>query len=154
MTATTRRRATPVLTAALVAASAVAACAPAGEVTCSDIGWSNSLEVELEGERAAVDDVALVRVCVGADCTSADGANPPEPSRLEVPTTTLTGTDAGGGRWDLGPVFSGSEDTYVVWTYAEDGSLLHAVSVVPEWQRVGGSEACGGPHLGTATVNV
>lgn len=178
MTAPTRRRAVPVLAAALVAASAVAACAPSGDVICSAVGWSNTLEVELEGERQAVDAVALVRVCVGADCVDADGADPPqqeEPeasedhttyervdqippetpaARSEIPMTTLTGTNEGGGRWNLGGVDRGSGDTYVVWTYAADGGRLDSSEVVPTWQRIGGSEACGGPHLGTATVDV
>lgn len=178
MTATTRRRAVPVLAAALVAASAVAACAPSGDVICSAVGWSNTLEVQLEGERAAVDAVGLVRVCVGADCADADGANPPEPVEPEVseerttferadqvPTetsapepavtmTTLTLQDDGGGRWNAGGLEGGSEDTYVVWTYAADGGLLASAEVVPEWQRIGGTEACGGPHLGTARVDV
>ena len=108
---------------------------------CPAIGWTNALTVQLDGNTSAVDQVQL---CTEAGCAPVEDENVTGP--LGLVTVEAQNSDA----W----MFSvdGLPDTFAVRTLAADGTMLSNTEVTPEWDRVGGSEQCGGPSEATVTV--
>ena len=107
---------------------------------CPAVGWFDTLTVQLaedwpDGEGRSV------RLDCGGPC------DPPvlsgDPSRL---TAAVEGSTA---RFTVG---MSVPRTVVVTVLGPDGAVLAEIDADPDWERVGGSEECGGPHEATVTV--
>ncbi len=137
----------PMRRAAVAAAALVSATALSGCITpfaCTAVGWIDTLTVQLDGDPAAVAQVQL--------CTD-DGCAPSAPMDLTGPLGMISMTGHDGDTWTFS---TGMSDLSLVTVraLAADGSVISDTEVEPEWVRVGGSERCGGPHEGTATVTI
>lgn len=106
---------------------------------CSAIGWSNHFDVILEGPAAA--EAARVSICSEQGCT--DPVTAATPSSTRDPLYSVTGL--GGARWRVQLGFDAPEQVSID-VLGADGSTLTQATADLEWRRVGGSEACGGPH--------
>lgn len=110
--------------------------------TCTTIGWSNTLVVRVDG---SADVVAAVEVCDDRGCSS-------EPSRDGVsgfspPEVTTDG-------WVFHLADMSLPDRVVVRALDAGHRVVHASEVEPEWERIGGSEQCGGPEKATITLEL
>jgi hypothetical protein len=125
----------PLAVLALAATAVLSGCG----FTCSTVGWSNALVVEI----GDADGVADVIVCDASGCSD-DGMSatslPPEP----------IGRDGDAWRFSLAGMTA--SEALTVRTLAADGAVLVETEVAPEWVRVGGSAQCGGPHEGTVRL--
>ncbi len=133
-----RQRAGLLAVAGLVSAMGLTGCVP---FACPAIGWTNALTVQLDGDTSAVDQVQL---CTDAGCAPVEDED----------VTGALGIVAAEEQKDDAWVFSvdGLPDTFTVRTLAADGTVLSDTEVTPEWDRIGGSEQCGGPSEATVTV--
>ncbi|PFG20157.1 hypothetical protein [Serinibacter salmoneus] len=130
---------------ALLLSLGLASCSdgPFG-VTCSTIGCSSTLTVEVIGDPESVGEL---RLCDQRFCS------------LEPGETRAYGDSSRPG-WG-GPTGDGESWTFTVFygdlsVEIEDhqGSVMKRVAIDPEWVRVGGTEACGGPMEATVQVEV
>jgi len=113
-------------------------CLPGMPFTaCTAIGWSNHVEVIVEGRAAG--DVARLALCTERGCIGPEAT----PAPTSGPFSFVT--DLGSGRWRVELGFETPEDVSIE-VFSADGITLGRESVDLEWQRVGGSEECGGPH--------
>ena len=124
---------------AVGAVLALAACDGGGRA-CPAIGWSNLVTVEVagpwpEGEGRSV------RLDCGTPCDPSLPSGAPS-----VATAPVQGAVA---QVVLGMV---TPETVDVTVLGPDGGVLAGLSADLEWERVGGSEQCGGPHEATVTV--
>ncbi|RZU65863.1 hypothetical protein EV379_2201 [Microterricola gilva] len=143
------------LAAVLLLSLAVPGCAEA----CPAIGWINAVNIELDGH---VDDVAAVELCFDGVCSEAA----PFVRLTDVPlhvATALPEDDPTAASTAESLLFSTERINERTWritfpTQAPDSLTVRAVSAAGEvlaegdatleWQRVGGSERCGGPLEG------
>ncbi|PWD52057.1 hypothetical protein C8046_16800 [Serinibacter arcticus] len=131
----------------------LAACASTSEgqapddVVCPAIGWFNTLTVTLEGDSAGVDDMKL---CLGEDCYPKDE---PATDGSDLADSVGVEREATRSRWTFA-LMSHAPDEVTVRTYDASGTMLTDDLVAPGWRRTGGSEECGGPHFGRATVRL
>ena len=125
----------------LVGSGALAGCVGYGSPTapCPELGWFNTLTLELSGDIVEVDHL---EVCDDTGCS-------PPPGARDV----FTPQHLGDGRWVVTRGMSVPEHL-TVRAWAEDGALLAEIEAEPEWVRVGGSERCGGPHEGRLDVTL
>lgn len=133
-----RRRAGIVAVAGLVTVMGLTGCVP---FACPAIGWTNALTVQLDGNASAVNQVQL--------CTEA-GCAPAEDESVTGPLGLVAVEAQNGDAWTF--AVDGLPDTFTVRTLAADGTVLSDTEVTPEWDRIGGSEQCGGPSEATITV--
>lgn len=135
---TGRRRAGLLAVAGLVTVMGLTGCIP---FACPAIGWTNALTVQLDGDTSTVDQVQL--------CTDA-GCAPVEDEDITGPLGFVTVEEQNGDAWTFS--VDGFPDTFTVRTLAADDTVLSDTAVTPEWERIGGSEQCGGPSVATVTV--
>lgn len=144
------------LAAVLLLSLAGSGCATA----CPAIGWVNAVNVELDGN---ADAVAAVELCFDGVCTE----SAPFVRVTDVPLrpmTALTEDVATAAPSENSLVFStenigertwrisfttGTPDSITVRAVSATGDVLAERDATLEWQRVGGSEQCGGPLEGT-----
>ena len=135
------------VSAVAVMAALLTGCGMIGPVACPAIGWMNTLTVEVE---QPADQVAKLHLCAGADCEELDVASGAGGS---APDSLARFDSRVGDRW----VFTldmGAPDEMTVTALDAAGGVLVEQPVTVDWVRVGGSEQCGGPSEGTATVSV
>ena len=114
------------------------------EQACPAIAWSNGLTVELAGDWPP-----------GAGRTVRVGC--PQPCGLDVredvpPAPVHEGVaPLVAGRAAVS-FLMGTPDEVDVTVLGPDGAVLAGLSADLDWQRVGGSAECGGPHEATVTV--
>ena len=135
---TESRRAGIVAVAVLVTVMGLTGCV---SFACPAIGWTNALTVQLDGDTSAVDQVQL--------CTD-DGCAPVGDEDITGPLGLVTAEKKTDDAWTF--AVDGLPDTFTVRTLAADGTMLSDTEVTPEWDRIGGSEQCGGPSEATITV--
>ncbi|PJJ55384.1 hypothetical protein CLV54_3274 [Compostimonas suwonensis] len=135
---TGRQRAGLLAVAGLVTVMGVTGCVP---FACPAIGWTNALTVQLDGDTTAVDQVQL---CTEAGCAPVGDEN------VTGPLGLVTVEAQNGNAWTFS--VDGLPDTFTVRMLTADGAVLSDTEVTPEWDRVGGSEQCGGPSEATVTV--
>lgn len=106
---------------------------------CAAIAYSQHVDIILEGP--AADKVERVVFCTDRGCSVPGTEATPVPA--SGPWYTVT--DLGGGRWHVDILLDlpGQATIEVLGT---DGTTLTRTTVELEWQRIGGSEECGGPH--------
>ncbi|SHN84451.1 hypothetical protein SAMN05660350_03596 [Geodermatophilus obscurus] len=110
------------------------------ERACPAIGWGNGLTVELAGDWPPGEGRS-VRVDCGTPC---------DPSGVPgAPPTATAPVEGAVARVVLGMVVPGTVDVTVL---GPDSAVLAELSADLEWERVGGSEECGGPHSATVSV--
>jgi hypothetical protein len=125
---------------ALLIAFGVSGCFPGIPPTaCTTIGWSNAVEVNLDG--SAVADVDRLGFCIDHGCLVPTAAATPFPETGGGP---YLATELGGGRWRVEVGMSTPEEV-TIEAFAADGRTLGKTVTKLEWRRVGGSEECGGP---------
>ena len=124
-----------------VALVAMTGCTP-GTVDCPAIGWINTLTVEVTGQ---VPLVRSIQLCTKEGCAPGVDLDPSSPLNL----IQLIGQE--GQRWSFATDMLPLEEL-TVRTLDVDGAVSSETVVTPEWKRIGGSEACGGPS--TAVVSV
>ncbi|WP_157127229.1 hypothetical protein [Cnuibacter physcomitrellae] len=155
--------------AGAVAATATAAvvlvgCAPLVKA-CPDIGWINTVTVQLEGDDNALARVAEVQLCDEVGCsapllstplplepltTVPPGVDVDDPSTWPQPTSVPGGPlyynayASGRDSWMVDVGMSAPE-TAEVRAFDAQGAVLGEVSATLQWVRVGGSAECGGP---------
>ncbi|MEV7694494.1 hypothetical protein AB0N73_14315 [Microbacterium sp. NPDC089189] len=103
--------------------------------TCSAVGWINTMTVEVSGDASRVADV---QVCTPAGCSPTDPAE-----LLSDPSIPAPQGDRG-GTWTFSLDMSVPESVTVRALSAE-GEVLAETDAALKWQRVGGSDQCGGP---------
>jgi hypothetical protein len=125
-----------VFVAALVALLLAATWGHGGDgQACPAIGWSSSVRVELTGDWSARP-VGVVELECSTPCerlTVLDEVTG-EPVELHTGSDPLS--------W---PVFGELPSSAVATVLAPDGSELARVESQLDWERVGGTEECGGP---------
>ena len=144
------------LAAMLLTGLALSGCA----VACPAIGWINAVNVELDGN---VDDVAAVELCVDGVCAE----SAPVLRGTDEPLVLMTALpeDASTAVPSESPLLFSSEnidertwrisfptqapDSVTIRAVSATGAVLAQLDATLEWQRVGGSEQCGGPLEGT-----
>jgi hypothetical protein len=124
-----RKVSIPTLTGVAILLS-LTGCASALPSACPAIGWVNTLTVALEGETATVETVQL---CTENECASA--------------------AERDGDSWTFSTDMM-APDQVTVRTLAADRQINSETDVEPDWERVGGSERCGGPAAAVVTVTV
>lgn len=130
----------PVLLLVGVLAACASGAGPTGQVVCPAIGWTDMLAVKIEGDSSRVDQV---RVC------DEDGCWPDPDSSTNGPVFQVNGD---GDHWSFTLV--SLPDPVTVLVTDRTGAVLGEAEVDPEWERVGGSAQCGGPHMAAVTVHV
>ena len=116
--------------ALVVAILMVAIVIPRMPVACPAIGWINTLEIRLAG------DIARLETLIA--CTD-DGCATPEQN---VGPTGLQRIDD--ARWQL-TLTHPAPELVTINAVDASGQLIGHSTATPDWVRVGGSEACGGP---------
>jgi len=106
---------------------------------CPAIGWINHVSVTLDSDATAV---TSLEVCDGETCVTGPRDNAAGSSGL------WHYVDRDGDTWSFA-LGMATPDPVTVRALASDGAVLAEATVSPEWERVGGSEQCGGPHEGT-----
>lgn len=145
------------LAAAVVLSSTVSGCSWA----CTTIGWANAVNVELGGNASAV---AAVELCADGVCASAAPPLPASDEPLQVMTAVPDASAAPSSAPDGGALRFSTEqidertwrvsfdmqspDSLVVRAVSATGEVLAEREVTVEWERVGGSDQCGGPSEG------
>lgn len=142
----------------LLACLAVTGCSPFG--ACPAIGWSNVVEVHLNGN---VSEVASVELCVDGVCSTStpyDSA-PFEPRQMTTLGPEQLPSISPAPAATYSPYFSTRVDERT-WKFqvqistpgsvtlralSTAGTVLAEKDVVLEWRRVGGTEQCGGPGV-------
>lgn len=134
--------------AAIAALSGIALLALTGCVgmpfACPAIGWTNVLTVELVGDTSSIANVQL--------CTD-DGCAPGKDIAADNPLQLVALTDRSGDTWTFATDMLTLEEV-TVRTLASDGAILSEDTVRPDWERVGGSEQCGGPAQALVSIPV
>ena len=145
------------LAAVAVLSSTVSGCSWA----CTTIGWIDAVNVELDGNAGAV---VAVEVCTDGVCASSAPLLPASDEPLQVMTAvpdasaTPSSAPADGallfsterideGTWRIS-FPTRSPDSLTIRAVAATGEVLAEREVTVEWERVGGSEQCGGPSEG------
>ena len=143
------------LAAGLLMSSALSGCA----VACPAIGWVNAVNVELGGN---ADDAAAVQLCVDGVCAESAPVLPvtDEPLRLSTALPDLATAAPSESpllfstarlderTWRI-TFTTEAPDSITVRAVTATGDVLAEQDATLEWQRVGGSEQCGGPLEGT-----
>lgn len=142
------------LTAVLLVGLAATGCSI--EVGCPAIGWSNSVNIHLNGNAG---EVAGFEVCADSDCVTwpALQEGPDEPLKLltldqlssyspapaSVPAPfSISRVDE--WNWQISLAMT-TPDKLTVHALSATGQVLAEKVSTLEWLRVGGSERCGGP---------
>jgi hypothetical protein len=129
---------------AAVAGLLLAGCG-GGAAACPATGGPSTLTVRFDGDGAAV---ARVQLCVDAGCAPVAYGTANAPAGLGVVRAQ---------RQDLVTwVFTLDETPprLVVRPFGRGDAALAESAVAPAWQRLGGSERCGGPHVAEVTARV
>lgn len=144
------------LAAVLLLSLAGSGCATA----CPAIGWVNAVNVELDGN---ADAVAAVELCFDGVCSESAPflRVTDEPLRLmtALPEDAETAAPVEGSlvfstarvderTWRI-TFTTEAPDSITVRAVSATGAVLAERDVTLEWERVGGSEQCGGPLEGT-----
>lgn len=144
------------LASALLLSLAASGCTAA----CPTIGWINAVNVDLDGN---VDDVAAVELCVDGVCAEAApvlrGADEPLRPMTALPEDVATAVPSESSllfstarlderSWRI-TFTTEAPDSITVRAVSATGDVLAEQDATLEWQRVGGSEQCGGPLEGT-----
>ncbi|MGU3646224.1 hypothetical protein ACLBXX_14750 [Microbacterium sp. C23T] len=116
-------------------------CVPA-PFACPAIGWTNSLTVELAGDTSSV---ATMQLC------TKDGCAPGPNLDSSNPLSLIALVDRDGDAWVFSTDMLALEEI-TVQTLAADGSVLWETRVSPDWERVGGTEQCGGPSIAIVSL--
>jgi hypothetical protein len=119
----------PTIIAALAIVFTLTGC---GGSTCSAVGWSNTVVVEVDDGVA----VSTVEVCDERGCSNA-----PAPDGL----TGFSSPQRTGDGWVFELPDMSTPDELIVRALDANCTVLREVTVAPEWKRIGGSEQCGGP---------
>lgn len=127
------------LTALVAVAGSGCVLAEPPIVECPAIGWINHFDVVVTGSAAA--EAAHVTVCSEQKCTRPARTASPRPTH--DPSYSITDLD--GARWRVQLGFDAPK-TVRIDVHGADGSTLGEATADLDWRRVGGSEACGGPH--------
>jgi hypothetical protein len=118
---------------------ALTACGGAGATACPAVGWVNTVVVEFADDWPAVEGGVTLR------CEPACH----QPVLVDPATATV---DPAGGAPATATFDMSTPDSVVIRVIGPDGTALAEVDADLEWERVGGSEDCGGPHEATVTV--
>lgn len=146
------------LVATLLACLTTTGCSPFG--ACPAIGWSNVVEVHLNGN---VSEVASVELCVAGVCSTSTpgplGSFEPRqittlgpeqlPSISPAPAATYSpysSTRVDERTWKI-QVQMSTPGSATIHALSTAGTVLAEKDVVLEWRRVGGTEQCGGPGV-------
>lgn len=141
---------------ALLAQFAASGCASSG--VCPAIAWSNTVDVNLNGNAA---EVAVIELCVDGVCDSSSAVQqvPDEPLRLstpglqelqipsQVPTVNpvmfpTSHVDDRDWRASFEMI---APETFTLRALSLSGDVLLERVFALHWRRAGGSEECGGP---------
>lgn len=119
----------------IVLCSALAGCSLS--TACPAIGWVNSLTVTLEGDVEGVDAVEL---CADELCSRPEGSQ-----QATEGSAPFTASARGDADWSI-QIGMQMPETVTVRALSADGGVLAETRANLEWERVGGSERCGGPQ--------
>ena len=140
-----------VLAGAAVLAVALSGCTPFG-IACPAIGYVSTVEVVLVGDIVRAD---TVRFCDDEDrCSSElppDSAPPtatPDPAEQLAYTAARVDT----GHWTI-TVLTGLPTRGTATAYSAEGTVVGEATATLDWERVGGTEQCGGP-MGTDPIEL
>ncbi|WP_371030928.1 hypothetical protein [Pseudoclavibacter sp. JSM 162008] len=115
---------------------------------CTDIGWTNRVDVQFTGPAAAIAIIETMEVCGEETCWKAPRptATPTSPpgaiEAYEFPATAVTDT-----RWALA-IGMDTPESITITARTADGTVLGTTESDVDWTRVGGTAQCGGPHEG------
>jgi len=141
-----------VLAGAAVLAVALSGCTPFG-IACPAIGYVSTVEVVLVGDIVRVD---TVRFCddEGWCSLSADERLPdPAPTQATllpratsdpVEQAVYTAQRVDAGHWTI-TVLTGLPTRGTATAYSAEGTVVGEATATLDWERVGGTEQCGGP---------
>ena len=145
------------LAVAVIMSSTVSGCSWA----CTTIGWMNSVNIELDGDAG---DVAAVELCTDGVCASSapllPGSDEPLQVMTALPEASVTPSSAPADDMlmfsterideDIWRISfpTRTPDSVVVRAVSATGEVLAEREATVEWERVGGSEQCGGPAEG------
>ena len=116
-------------------------CGTGQGTACPAVAWGSTLTVLL-ADGWPVGEGRSLEIDCGSPCEPASMGTSAGP----VVAVPLHGTSA-----DLSFILS-SPDTVVLTVLDADGATLAEVAADPDWERVGGSEECGGPMAAAVTV--
>lgn len=104
-------------------------------VACPAIAYLSSVAVTAKG---AVPADALLRACVSDEClTEGEPASQTDASAVRISRNVM-------GEWTV-QFGSSQPDALDLTLLSHDGAIIAAEQYELEWERVGGSEQCGGP---------
>ena len=109
---------------------------------CPAIGWVNTLTVELTGARSQVHTVQL---CTNEGCAPGTDLDPSSQLNLIALAEQEDGT------WTFETDMLTLEEV-TVRTLDAGGAIVSDHVVTPEWKRIGGSDACGGPAAAVVKI--
>lgn len=113
---------------------------------CPAVGWINVVAVRVDGSTQAVGLVDRVEFCDDTQCSQGPDEIPDTSSVLPY-----VAEEVGPGHWRISIDMSSPESATIRALDAE-GRELAATTEPLVWERVGGSEQCGGP--GSAEVSI
>jgi hypothetical protein len=134
----------PVLVAAALGAVLALTACDTAPTACPAIAWGNGLTVQLAGGWPPGEGRS-VRVACPQPCGPELREDAP-PGRGHEGVAPLVGDRA------TVSFLMATPDEVDVAVLGPDGGVLAGLSADLDWQRVGGSEECGGPHEATVTV--
>lgn len=118
------------------------------QLACPAVGWINVVTVQIEGSAEAVGLVERVEFCDDRQCSQSAAALPDTSSVLPYIAEKIEQ-----GRWRISTDMSAPE-TATIRALAADGAELAATTETLDWERVGGSEQCGGPGVADVSIRV
>ncbi len=137
----------------LAVSVAVSSCSSTPTVTaCPDIGWLNTVTVELDGDAASVADLVL---CTDGDCPAA--TTPDQTDATAHPGSSLRvpfqGARVDTDTWAFDYSMS-TPDQLTLRAYDTAGSVLTEDTLDSTWERTGGTAQCGGPAATTVRLTI
>lgn len=133
---------------------------------CTAVGWINHVSVQLTGSSG---DVAAIEMCADGVCVSSTPLphsdeplhvlTPEElatysPTPTVIPLSPFTISQLDDEHWRIS-LDMGAPETITLRALSSTGVVLAEEDFPLEWQRVGGSEQCGGPgEAGPVTLDI
>jgi hypothetical protein len=119
---------------------ALAACSAPAPLGCSDVGYRNTLDVQVLGPDDAVAQVALVRLCDADGCSGTLEQAGPSPDP-DAALPDYSATASGPGRWTIARGMTTPEQATLT-ALTDEGTVLGEVTADLSWTLADPDDRC------------
>ncbi|PPF68046.1 hypothetical protein C5E16_07760 [Clavibacter michiganensis] len=121
-------------------AAGLAACSSPAPLGCSDVGYSNTLDVQVVGPEETVAQVALVRLCDADGCSGTLELSGPSPDP-DAALPEYSATASGPGRWTIARGMT-TPAQGTLTALAADGTVLGEATPDLSWTLADPDDRC------------